>query len=112
MVDSAKGQSLGRGGLNRPVSIGVIVARMRTRLWRSRNVDAVAESGRPRLLRYQVAFFLTALVTLALVVTLPFSVKSILDDILGPAVGRDIPITPRGAEPENTATSERLRSRQ
>lgn len=59
-----------------------------------------------RPLRYQVAFFVTALVTIALVVTLPFSVKSVVDDILGSATGRVIPITPRAAEPE------RLRNRE
>jgi hypothetical protein len=64
-----------------------------------------------RLLRYQVAFFLTALVTLALVVTLPFSIKSIADDILGPAIGRVALITPRGSDPPNTSPSERLRNR-
>ena len=46
-----------------------------------------------RLLRYQVAFFLTALVTLAFVVTLPFSVKSLVDDVLGPPTGRVVQLT-------------------
>jgi len=64
-----------------------------------------------RLLRYQVAFFLTALVALTLVVTLPFSVKSVVDDILGPATGRVTQITPRGVGPLNASASERLRSR-
>jgi hypothetical protein len=68
--------------------------------------------GGRRLLRYQVAFFLTALVTLALVVTLPFSVKSVVDDILGPATGRVTQITPRGSGPANTSASERLRGRE
>jgi hypothetical protein len=62
-------------------------------------------------LRYQVAFFLTALLTLALVVTLPFSVKHIVDDILGTATGRVAQITPRGSARRNTSTSEQLRSR-
>ena len=53
------------------------------------------DSGRP--LRYRVAFFLTALVTLVLVVTLPFSVKSVVDDILGPATSRVTQITSRGS---------------
>ena len=65
-----------------------------------------------RPLRYQVAFFLTALVTLALVVTLPFSVKSVVDDILGSATGRVSSITPRGAAPQNTSMPERLRNRE
>jgi hypothetical protein len=66
----------------------------------------------PRPLRYRVAFFLTALVTLALVATLPFSVKSVVDDILGSATGRVTPITPRGAAPQNTTVPERLRNRE
>jgi hypothetical protein len=53
----------------------------------------------PRPLRYRVAFFLTALVTLALVATLPFSVKSVVDDILGSATGRVTQITSRGGSP-------------
>src|SRR5262245_11859170 len=86
---------------------------MRTRLWRwPHGARTVAEPSRLRHLRYRAAFFLTALVTVALVVTLPFSVKSIVDDILGSATGRVIQITPRGAEPANTALPERLRSRE
>ena len=74
--------------------------------------DATAEPHRARRLRYQVAFILSALVTLALVVTLPFSVKSVVDDLLGSATGQVIPITPRGAEPAKTSASERLRNRE
>jgi hypothetical protein len=68
------------------------------------------EGGRP--LRYQIAFFLTALVTLALVVTLPFSVKSVVDDILGPATSRVTQITSRGSGLPSSSRSERLRSRE
>lgn len=50
-----------------------------------------------RQFRYRVAFFVTALVTLSLVVTLPFSVKSVVDDVLGPSTGRAIQVTPRGS---------------
>jgi len=46
-----------------------------------------------RQLRYRIAFFVTALVVLCIVVTLPFSVKSVADDILGPSTGRVIQIT-------------------
>ena len=42
------------------------------------------ESRGTRRLRYRIAFFLTALVALSVLVTLPFSVKSVVDDILGP----------------------------
>jgi hypothetical protein len=66
---------------------------------------------RARQLRYRLAFFVTALVTLALVVTLPFSVKSVVDDVLGPATGRVIPITPRGPGVPDTVLADRLRSR-
>lgn len=65
-----------------------------------------------RLLRYRVAFFATALITLALVVTLPFSVKSVVDDILGSATGRVIPVTPRGSGRASTTGPERLRDRE
>jgi hypothetical protein len=65
-----------------------------------------------RKLRFRLAFFLTALVVLALVVTLPFSVKSVVDDVLGPATGRVIKITRRGAGPPDTAASDRLRGRE
>jgi hypothetical protein len=49
-----------------------------------------------RPLRYRIAFFLTALLVLSLLVTLPFSVKSVVDDILGPAMGRVHPVAPWG----------------
>jgi hypothetical protein len=48
---------------------------------------------RSRRLRYRIAFFLTSLVALSVVVTLPFSVKSVVDDILGPVTGRVVKIT-------------------
>ena len=41
-------------------------------------------------LRYRIAFFVTVLVVLGLVVTLLFSVKTVVDDVLGPATGRVI----------------------
>src|SRR5258705_11715012 len=65
--------------------------------------DAAAEPTRARPLRYRVAFFLTAAVTLALVVTLPFSVKSVVDDILGSATGRVVQIRVAGAGPGDKA---------
>jgi hypothetical protein len=52
-----------------------------------------------RQLRYRVAFFVTALVALGIVVTLPFSVKSVVDDVLGPVTGRIVQIRPRGSGP-------------
>src|SRR5215510_12869881 len=66
----------------------------------------------PRQLRYRVAFFITGLVTLALVVTLPFSVKSVVDDILGSSVGRVFSITPQGGESATLTVSEHLRHRE
>jgi len=48
---------------------------------------------RARQFRFRVAFFLTSLVALSIVVTLPFSVKSVVDDILGPVTGRVVRIT-------------------
>jgi hypothetical protein len=61
--------------------------------------SARAEGAAARQLRYRVAFFVTALVVLGIVVTLPFSVKSVVDDVLGPAEGRVIQITPRASGP-------------
>ena len=66
---------------------------------------AAAQAAHARQLRYRVAFFVTALVALGLVVTLPFSVKSVVDDVLGPVTGRVIQIMPRGSvppEPDHT----------
>jgi len=82
------------------------------RFWRRAQGDVAErdEGGRP--LRYRVAFFLTALVTLALVVTLPFSVKSVVDDILGPATSRVTQIRSPGFSLPRGSGSERLRSRE
>ena len=60
---------------------------------------APTQAAQARQLRYRVAFFVTALVALGLVVTLPFSVKSVVDDVLGQVTGRVIQITPRGSVP-------------
>jgi hypothetical protein len=46
------------------------------------------KESRTRRLRFRIAFFLTSLVALSIVATLPFSVKSVVDDILGPVTGR------------------------
>src|SRR5215510_8942940 len=43
---------------------------------------------RTRRLRFRIAFFVTSLVALSVIVTLPFSVKSVVDDILAPVTGR------------------------
>jgi hypothetical protein len=51
-----------------------------------------AES-RARKLRFRIAFYFTSLVALSIVVTLPFSVKSVVDDILGPVTGRVLTIS-------------------
>jgi hypothetical protein len=48
---------------------------------------------RARRVRFRIAFFLTSLVALSVVVTLPFSVKSVVDDILGPVTGRVVKVT-------------------
>jgi hypothetical protein len=60
---------------------------------------AAKSEAQTRQLRFRVAFFVTALVALGLVVTLPFSVKSVVDDVLGPATGRVVLVTPRGSGP-------------
>ena len=74
--------------------------------------DLTAHPREPRQLRYRVAFFITGLVTLALVVTLPFSVKSVVDDILGSAIGRVFPIRAQGGESAVLTVSEHLRHRE
>jgi hypothetical protein len=66
---------------------------------------AAKEPAGPPRLRYRVAFFLTGLVVLSIVVTLPFSLKSVLDDLLGPATGRVVKLTrgrPDTARPNHT----------
>ncbi len=75
-------------------SRGVVAADART----------ATQTEQARQLRYRVAFFVTALVALGVVVTLPFSVKSVVDDVLGPSTGRVIQITPRGSGPRNRTT--------
>jgi hypothetical protein len=52
-----------------------------------------SEPDRAPPLRYRVAFFLTGLVVLSIVVTLPFSLKSVVDDLFGPATGRVVKLT-------------------
>jgi hypothetical protein len=42
--------------------------------------------------RYRIAFVGTALLLLAIVVTLPFSLVSVVDDVLGPAAGKVVPL--------------------
>ena len=56
-------------------------------------------------LKYRVGFFLTGLVVLSIVVTLPFSLKSVVDDLLGPATGRVVKLTrgrPNAEHPNHT----------
>lgn len=61
-----------------------------------REASAAARAAQARQRRYRAAFFVTALVTLGIVVTLPFSVKSVVDDVLGPVEGRIVQIRPPG----------------
>jgi len=66
---------------------------------------AASEPDRAPPLRYRVAFFLTGLVVLSIVVTLPFSLKSVVDDLFGPATGRVVKLTrgrPDTARPNHT----------
>jgi len=50
------------------------------------------ENGGGGRARYRAAFVVTAFVVVGVVVTLPFSVVSIVDDLLGPATGKVIPV--------------------
>jgi hypothetical protein len=55
--------------------------------------------------KYRVGLFLTGLVILSIVVTLPFSLKSVVDDLFGPATGRVVKLTrgrPDTARPNHT----------
>lgn len=54
---------------------------------------------------YRVAFVLTAFLVVGVVVTLPFSVVSIVDDLLGPATGKVTPVitpSPATAAPDHS----------
>src|SRR5262245_8177153 len=66
---------------------------------------------RSRSWPYTFAFFLTALITLLLVITLPFSVTSVVDEVLGSAAGSVIPVARGAGERNAVMASERLRER-
>jgi len=50
-------------------------------------------NGQRQHMGYRVASVITAMLLLGIVVTLPFSVVSVVDDILGPTAGKVIPLT-------------------
>ena len=55
--------------------------------------DEVAHANDKRRLRpYRLGFAVTALLLLAIVVTFPFSLASIVDDVIGPATGKVFPL--------------------
>ena len=62
----------------------------------------------PRQLRYRVAFFVTGLVALSLVVTLPFSVKTVVDDILGMIPGVAPEVRSQGVDERKLARVEAI----
>jgi len=67
--------------------------------------SAAEEEVRTSRLQYRIAFFLASLVALGLLVTLPFSVKSVVDDVFGSATGRVVKLTrgrPDSARPNHT----------
>ena len=57
--------------------------------------------GRKRLQQYRLGFAITAMLLLGIAVMLPFSLASIIDDVLGPATGRIFPLMkgPTGERP-------------
>lgn len=61
----------------------------------------------PARTRYRVAFLLTAMLVLGIVVTLPFSVASIVDDLVGPGHGAVISVV---APPRETASAMHTRA--
>jgi hypothetical protein len=64
----------------------------------------VESQGTTRL-RYQLAFGLIATLLLFLLATLPFSVASVVTDVLGPPEGHHFPIPPGPAPPEASSFS-------
>lgn len=67
-------------------------------------MSAEEEAGTSRL-RYRIAFFVASLVVLGLIVTLPFSIRSIVDDVFGSVTGRVIKLEsgrPDSARPNHT----------
>jgi len=53
-----------------------------------------APGERPPRAWYRVAFVATAMLLVAIIVTLPFSLASVVDDVLGPATGKVSPLMP------------------
>ena len=51
-----------------------------------------APRERPTRAWYRVAFVATAMLLVAIIVTLPFSLASVVDDVLGPATGKVYPL--------------------
>lgn len=67
--------------------------------------SAAEEEVRTSRLRYRIAFFVASLVVLGLLVTLPFSAKSVVDDVFGSVTGRVVKLTrgrPDTARPNHT----------
>jgi len=67
--------------------------------------SAAEEEVRRSRLRYRLAFFLASLVVLGLLVTVPFSVKSVVDDVFGSVTGKVVKLTrgrPDSARPNHT----------
>ncbi|HEY7067637.1 MAG TPA: hypothetical protein VII06_39640 [Chloroflexota bacterium] len=65
------------------------------------------ETRRERRLRYQLAFTLIATLLLIIIVTLPFTLASVVNDVLGPPEGERYPI-PAGTPPPPAPTHSRL----
>jgi len=56
------------------------------------NDSMPADTSEPPRGRYRIAFVVTAMLALAVVVTLPFSIASVVNDVLGPATGKVFPL--------------------
>jgi hypothetical protein len=55
--------------------------------------DEIAGATEKRYLKqYRMGFAVTAMLLLAIAVTLPFSLASMVDDVLGPATGKVFPL--------------------
>lgn len=67
----------------------------------------MSKSRDPVRTRYRIAFFITAMLVLGIVVTLPFSVASIVDDLLGPSQGAVVSVV---APPREAASAVHTRA--
>ena len=69
--------------------------------------EAAGAKDKRYLKHYRLGFAVTAMLLLAIAVTLPFSLASIVDDVLGPATGKVFPLM-KGPRTPMASTFSRL----